>query len=114
MERALAAARSAHLRRQPDQDAPAPLPDPARVVTLALDRARLEGLLAREVEQFSAEHPRSRALFDRARKSLLGGVPMNWMVRWAGSFPIFVQEASGAHFTDVDGRRYLDLCLGDT
>ncbi len=39
---------------------------------------------------------------------------MNWMVRWAGSFPIFVREASGAWFTDVDGHRYLDLCLGDT
>src|SRR5262249_46764854 len=59
-------------------------------------------------------HPRSRELFERARKHLLGGVPMNWMVRWAGAFPIFVREARGAHFTDVDGNRYLDLCLGDT
>lgn len=39
---------------------------------------------------------------------------MNWMVRWAGAFPVFVKEASGAHFTDVDGHRYLDFCLGDT
>jgi glutamate-1-semialdehyde 2,1-aminomutase len=39
---------------------------------------------------------------------------MNWMVRWAGAFPIFVEAGSGAHFTDVDGHRYLDLCLGDT
>ena len=39
---------------------------------------------------------------------------MHWMTRWAGGFPIFVDEASGAHFTDVDGHRYLDLCLGDT
>lgn len=39
---------------------------------------------------------------------------MSWMVRWAGAFPLFVAEGSGAHFTDVDGRRYLDLCLGDT
>jgi len=39
---------------------------------------------------------------------------MNWMTRSAGDFPIFVEEASGAHFTDVDGHRYLDLCLGDT
>ncbi len=79
-----------------------------------LDRQRLAALLAREQDRFSAAHPRSRELFERARKSLLGGVPMNWMVRWAGSFPIFVREASGAHFTDVDGHRYLDLCLGDT
>jgi len=39
---------------------------------------------------------------------------MNWMTRWAGKFPIFVTEGQGAHFTDVDGHRYLDLCLGDT
>jgi glutamate-1-semialdehyde 2,1-aminomutase len=41
-------------------------------------------------------------------------VPMNWMVKWAGAFPPFVREAQGAHFYDVDGHRYVDLCLGDT
>jgi len=79
-----------------------------------LDRDRLKTALAREERRFVAEHPRSGALFERARGSLLGGVPMNWMVRWAGAYPIFVKEASGAQFTDVDGHRYLDLCLGDT
>jgi glutamate-1-semialdehyde 2,1-aminomutase len=79
-----------------------------------VDRARLRGLLARERERFRDEHPRSRELFARASESLLGGVPMNWMVRSPGDFPIFVEEGSGAHLTDVDGRRYLDLCLGDT
>jgi glutamate-1-semialdehyde 2,1-aminomutase len=39
---------------------------------------------------------------------------MLWMIRWAGSFPVFVKEARGAHFTDVDGRDYIDFCLGDT
>jgi glutamate-1-semialdehyde aminotransferase len=39
---------------------------------------------------------------------------MHWMVRWAGGFPLFVESAEGSHFVDVDGRRYLDLCLGDT
>jgi glutamate-1-semialdehyde 2,1-aminomutase len=68
----------------------------------------------REEERFAAEHPRSKALFERARATFLNGVPMNWMVRWAGPFPLFVREGSGAHFTDVDGHRYLDLCLGDT
>ena len=80
----------------------------------AIDRTRLQARLAEEKARFVAEHPRSHALFERARASLLAGVPMNWMVRWAGAFPVFVKEASGAHFTDVDGRRYLDLCLGDT
>jgi glutamate-1-semialdehyde 2,1-aminomutase len=81
---------------------------------MTIDRGRLKNLLAAEQERFDTAHPRSRALFERAKKSLLGGVPMNWMVRWAWTFPIFVREAAGAHFTDVDGHRYLDLCLGDT
>jgi glutamate-1-semialdehyde 2,1-aminomutase len=79
-----------------------------------IDRTRLRELLALEQERFTSDHPRSRELFERARGSWLGGVPMNWMTRWAGGFPVFVREASGAHFTDVDGHRYLDLCLGDT
>ncbi|HVQ30190.1 MAG TPA: aspartate aminotransferase family protein, partial [Vicinamibacteria bacterium] len=65
-------------------------------------------------ERFLATHPRSHALFERAKASLLGGVPMSWMVRWAGGFPIFATGGEGAHFEDVDGHRYLDLCLGDT
>ena len=81
---------------------------------MAFDRRRLPALLAREEDRFEAEHPKSRALFERACGSLLAGVPMNWMVRSPGAFPVFVAEAQGAHFLDVDGRRYLDLCLGDT
>jgi glutamate-1-semialdehyde 2,1-aminomutase len=79
-----------------------------------IDRARLAGLYAEEERRFADAHPRSRALFQRAQASLLDGVPMNWMVKWAGGFPLFVSEGRGAHFTDVDGHRYLDLCLGDT
>jgi len=81
---------------------------------MPLSRTRLHALLAQEDQQFEQTHPRSKALFERAKGSLLNGVPMNWMVRWAGSFPVFVESASGAHFTDVDGHSYLDLCLGDT
>ena len=59
-------------------------------------------------------HPRSAALFERARRSLLGGVPMNWMSKWPGPFPPFVAEASDGHFSCIDGHDYVDLCLGDT
>ncbi len=79
-----------------------------------IDRERLAALMEREERRFIAERPKSAALFERAKRSLLGGVPMNWMVKWAGAFPVFVAEAHGAHFTDVDGHRYVDLCLGDT
>ncbi len=79
-----------------------------------IDRARLQSLMQREQKKFVDERPKSKALFERARKSLLAGVPMNWMVKWAGAFPPFVREAQGAHFFDVDGHRYTDFCLGDT
>ena len=79
-----------------------------------IDRSRLQSLMQREQKKFVDEHPKSQALFERARKSLLAGVPMNWMVKWAGAFPPFVREAQGAEFFDVDGLRYIDFCLGDT
>jgi len=70
--------------------------------------------MEREQKKFVAERPKSKALFERAQKSMLAGVPMNWMMKWAGAFPPFVREAQGAHFFDVDGNRYIDFCLGDT
>ena len=79
-----------------------------------INRERLHNLQKREEQRFIAEHPKSAELYARAKESLLGGVPMNWMKKWAGAFPIFVAHAKGAHFTDVDGREYVDLCLGDT
>lgn len=81
---------------------------------VALNRLKLDNLLRVEERQFLDRHPKSYALYQRARKSLHGGVPMLWMIRWAGSFPIFVEKGFGGHFTDVDGNQYIDFCLGDT
>ncbi len=75
---------------------------------------RLPALMRREEERFVASHPGSAALAARAHEHLLAGVPMHWMRKWAGGFPLFVAEASGSHFVDVDGHEYVDLCLGDT
>jgi glutamate-1-semialdehyde 2,1-aminomutase len=80
----------------------------------SIDRTFLGSLIVKEQARFIETHPESNRAFDQAKSCLLGGVPMNWMVRWAGSFPIFVDEASGAHFKDIDGHDYIDLCLGDT
>jgi len=81
---------------------------------VAVEQSRLAALMAREERTFVDAHPRSAALFDRARGSLLGGVPMNWMSKWPGAFPPFVDEALGGRFRCVDGHEYVDLCLGDT
>src|SRR3954466_7602112 len=64
--------------------------------------------------RFEREHPRSLELALEARNSLLSGVPMPWMIRWPGGFPVFAADAHGARFEDVDGHEYVDFCLGDT
>src|SRR5215212_8535052 len=79
-----------------------------------VERARLADAMAREEEAFARAHPRSHALHERAKRSLLDGVPMNWMSEGASPFPLFVESAAGASFRCVDGHDYVDLCLGDT
>lgn len=79
-----------------------------------IDRARLAELIADEQRRFVDLHPRSAAKGAAAATHLLGGVPMPWMTRLPGSFPLFFTEAHGARFVDADGIEYVDFCLGDT
>jgi len=79
-----------------------------------IERKRIHDLLAEEERRFVDLRPASAARAERAAVHLLDGVPMPWMTRLPGAFPIFFDTASGASFTDVDGRRYVDFCLGDT
>lgn len=79
-----------------------------------IDRQKLARALQSEEQLFCDIHPHSRALASDAKSVLLSGVPMPWMTRWPGSFPIHVESAKGASFVDVDGIEYVDFCLGDT
>lgn len=79
-----------------------------------IDRDHLKKLIAQEEERFLALHPKSGELFNQALEVMPGGVPMSWMAKWPGKYPLFVASASGSRFTDVDGIEYVDLCLGDT
>lgn len=79
-----------------------------------IDRSRLHELMERERAVFRDRHPRSGELAAEAKASLLFGVPMNWMTRWPGDYPVFVDRAEGARFWDVDGNEFVDFCLGDT
>jgi len=55
-------------------------------------------------------HPESAALFDRARRVLVGGVnsPVR-AFRAVGGEPVFLERAEGPHVFDADGNRYVDL-----
>ena len=79
-----------------------------------IDRQKLEYALKSEEQLFCDIHPKSMQLAQSAKTALLSGVPMPWMTRWPGSFPLHVQRAHGARFIDVDDIEYVDFCLGDT
>ena len=83
-------------------------------MTRVIDRQKLESALKSEEQLFCDIHPKSMHLAQSAKTALLSGVPMPWMTRWPGSFPLHVQRAHGARFIDVDEIEYVDFCLGDT
>jgi glutamate-1-semialdehyde 2,1-aminomutase len=81
---------------------------------VTIDRARLRDLLRRERARFADLHPRSAAAYAEATATLFGGVPMTWMNKAAGGFPLFLSGARGAYVRDIDDRQYVDFALGDT
>jgi len=78
-----------------------------------VDGKRVAQLWEREAARYAREHPRCLALRERARPSMPHGVPMSWMVSYFAHPPVWVAEGHGAHFTCVDGRRFLDTNVGD-
>lgn len=74
---------------------------------------QLDTLIERERARYTATHAGSKALFDSA-DHLFGRVPMTWMTKWSGGFPLYLDTADGARVTDVDGNSYADFALGDT
>lgn len=57
------------------------------------------------------ELTRSRELFERAVKSVPGGVHSN--SRYRNPHPVYYQKAEGAYLTDVDGNQYIDCIMGN-
>ncbi|MCU1429577.1 MAG: Aminotransferase class, partial [Actinomycetia bacterium] len=78
-----------------------------------VDRRRLAALLAAERVLYADRNPKSRAA-SAAATNLFGRVPMTWMAKNAGGFPLYLDRASGARVTDLDQHELLDFCLGDT
>jgi len=78
-----------------------------------IDRAALTEQLALERDSYAQRTPGSKALFDQA-DHLFGRVPMTWMNKWSGGYPLYLATARGNRITDVDGHEYIDFALGDT
>jgi glutamate-1-semialdehyde 2,1-aminomutase len=79
----------------------------------SIDRTRLQHLLERERAAYTDRHPRSATAFSEA-EHLFGRVPMTWMLKLAGAFPLYLHSARGSTVTDLDGITYADFALGDT
>ena len=86
---------------------------PDTTAAVSVDRTRLADLLERERAAYTAAHPRSAEHF-AAADHLFGRVPMTWMAKWSGGFPLYLDTAHGNTITDVDGCTYVDFALGDT
>ena len=77
------------------------------------EHRRLRELLARERELHAERTPGSRIAYEQA-DHLFGRVPMTWMNKWAGGYPLAMAGAHGNRITDLDGNTYVDFALGDT
>lgn len=79
----------------------------------SIDQARLTQLIERERQIYVEKHPKSYAAF-KAADNLFGRVPMTWMNKWSGGFPLYLDSAHGNRITDIDGNEIIDFALGDT
>jgi glutamate-1-semialdehyde 2,1-aminomutase len=75
-----------------------------------LDRARIATLAAREQQRLDERTPKSRDMFERARKTLVGGIASNYQHR--EPWPIYLSHGLGSHVWDVDGNELLDFHNG--
>ncbi|MEE9275544.1 MAG: aminotransferase class III-fold pyridoxal phosphate-dependent enzyme [bacterium] len=60
--------------------------------------------------EFERARPASKALFERAKGALAGGVTSE--LRTALPYPIFIERAEGSRKWDEDGNEYIDYCMG--
>ena len=63
--------------------------------------------MSNELDRYVAKTPKSREAWEEAKRYLPGGDSRN-SIFWA-PYPIFVERASGALVTDVDGTDRLDF-----
>ena len=82
-----------------------------------IDRNRLAELFDRERATFTANHPKSQAAYENA-SHLFGRVPMTWMNKWSGGYPLYLATAHGNRVTDIEvmpmtvlGRPRVDVVL---
>lgn len=76
----------------------------------ALDRSRIHKLIERERATLNGRTPASKAMHERARETLAGGVASSYQLR--DPWPIYVSHGEGERVWDVDGNQYVDFHNG--
>ena len=79
-----------------------------------VDRSRLTELHRRRAGHLHRAATRAAASCSSEGTNLFGRVPMTWMNKWTGGFPLYLDHARGNRISDVDGHTYVDFALGDT
>jgi len=75
-----------------------------------IDRERLRSLAAREARRLNDRTRGSRALYERARRVLSGGVASSYQSR--EPWPVYLSRGSGSRVWDVDGNEMVDFHNG--
>lgn len=79
-----------------------------------IDPTKIQTIQEREEHLYRKQNPRSMELYQRSLENMPNGVPNYWIKYFPHPYPLFFKEANGAHVTDVDGNRRIDVCLGGT
>ena len=77
---------------------------------VSLDRARIQQLTEREEARLNERTRKSGEMYERARRSMVGGVPSSYQVR--DPWPIYLAEGRGSRVWDVDGNEMIDFHNG--
>lgn len=75
-----------------------------------IDRGRIDELTAREQQKLDDRTRKSGEMYQRARRSLAGGVSSSYQVR--EPWPIYLEKGHGSKVWDVDGNEYVDFHNG--
>jgi glutamate-1-semialdehyde 2,1-aminomutase len=82
----------------------------ASSAAVEVDRTRVRELIAREGARLDERTQASRAMYERARRTLAGGVASSYQVR--DPWPIYLTHGEGQRVWDVDGTEYFDFHNG--
>ena len=78
-----------------------------------VDAAKVQQLKKREDARFAETHTRCIETWHRAEQVMPNGVPMSWLRTSYDHPPLWVDDARGARFRDVDGNEYVDFNIAD-